>query len=95
MKLVIPGIMKKHIKGYKHLPRELEKTLSKEWVTRKLHESTQNLKSPMITMIWKFIVPKKIKVLLWSLVHKSLNNQEKLQRKLNNEYTSPSVCPCF
>ena len=87
------SIIKKHIKGYKHILREF--TL-KRWATRKLQETTKKCKSPIITVIQKFNVPKKNEAFLCNLAaHKSLNTQQRLQRKLSHVYFSFSLLPVF
>ena len=48
---------------------------------------------PLVNLIWKPKIPRKTKFFLWSLPYRSLNTQDKLQRKFPNCNLSPSMCP--
>lgn len=58
----------------------------------KLSDAPLSLKSSLIAAIWNFEIPKKVKVFLWSLVYRSLNTQDYLQKKCKNWTIPPSVC---
>lgn len=45
-----------------------------------------------VNLIWKLKISKKVKFFLWSLAYRSLNIQNKLQRKFPNGSLSPSIC---
>lgn len=58
----------------------------------KMVERNASLKAPLISAVWKFKAPKKVKDFLWSLAHRSLNTHDLIQKKCRNWLISPSVC---
>lgn len=53
---------------------------------------TPKLQPSMIKSIWKEDIPKKVKVFLWSLTHRSLNSHDRLQKRCPKWMISPFVC---
>lgn len=61
----------------------------------KMADCTPSVKSSLLSAIWKFTSPKKVKVFLWSPAHRSLNTHEILQKKCNISMLFTSVCKLY
>lgn len=60
---------------------EPSKSFSTKSTLQKLFNVTPRVKVSLLNLIWKGDFPKKVKVFLWSLVYRSLNTHERLQKK--------------